>query len=103
MALKEGEGFEVFFEVQIVKAYTKPILRVFEEGIFIVNIKAELLNVNKYWQQPPILQGGVEMVGPQWPVFPRAGESGNTTSSTICPSIIKLWIYNQQLWRVRTQ
>ena len=78
--LKQKESFETYFDVQIVKAYTKPITRVIEEGTFIVNSEAELLNSKNEWHQPKIirttiLQGGAEMAGPRRPSYQRAGES----------------------------
>ena len=39
--LKPGENFKTYFEVHIIKTYTKPITRVIEEGTFIVNFEAE--------------------------------------------------------------
>ena len=84
--LKDGEVFNDYFEVLIVKAYTKPITRVVEEGTFIVNFEAELLNSKNEWHQPKIvrttiLQGGTELAGQRSTFFPRAGLSQNNDIS----------------------
>ena len=42
--LKEGEQFEDYFEIKIVKAYEKIMTRNIEEGKFIVNYQEEILN-----------------------------------------------------------
>ena len=42
--VKEGSKFEDFFEIFIVKAYRKPITRIIEEGVFIINHEGEILN-----------------------------------------------------------
>ena len=81
--LKEGETFSDYFEVHIVKEYSKPLTRVIEEGTFIVNYKSELFNSKNEWHQPKIirttiLQGGAEMAGTLRPSFHRDGESGST-------------------------
>ena len=40
----QGKPFEELFEVQIVKAYRKPVTMQTEEGIFMINSKGEQLN-----------------------------------------------------------
>ena len=42
--VKEGAKFEDYFEIFIVKAYRKPITRVVEEGVFIINHEGQILN-----------------------------------------------------------
>ena len=66
--LKDGETFEDYFEILIVKSYRKPLTRIIEKGTFIVNHEGEVLNSKNEWHQPKIirttiLQGGAEMVG----------------------------------------
>ena len=66
--LKDGDLFEDYFDILIVKAYQKPITRIIEEGVFIINYEGEILNSKTEWHQPKIirttiLQGGAEMAG----------------------------------------
>ena len=66
--LKDGDLFEDYFDIFIVKAYQKPITRIIEEGVFIINYEGEILNSKTEWHQPKIirttiLQGGAEMAG----------------------------------------
>ena len=66
--LKDGETFEDYFEILIVKSYIKPLTRIIEEGTFIVNHEGEVLNSKNKWHQPKIIittitQGGAELVG----------------------------------------
>ena len=70
--LKEGEQFSDYFEVNIIKAHSKPMTRVIEE--------AELLNYKNLWHPPKIirttiLHSGTEMAGPPRVAFPRDGET----------------------------
>ena len=65
---KEGDVFEDYFEIFNEKAYKKPITRIIEEGVFIINYEGEILNSKTEWHQPKIirttiLQGGAEMAG----------------------------------------
>ena len=90
--LKDGEVFSDYFEVQIVKAYNKPMTRVIEEGTFIVNFDAELLNSKNEWHQPKIirttiLQGGTELAGQRSASFPRAGASENDVIPIVVPQV----------------
>ena len=76
--LKEGSKFEEYFDIHIVKAYKKPITRIVEEGVFIINYEGEILNSKTEWHQPKIirttvLQGGAEMAGGMVRSFPAAG------------------------------
>ena len=43
----EGNLFEELFDVEIVRAYSKPATRQTEEGVFMINIQGELLNSKK--------------------------------------------------------
>ena len=70
--------FSECFEVEIVKAYKKPITRQTEEGTFMVNIKEELLNSKTEWHQPKIVRttihtGGAELAGGRIVSFPVDG------------------------------
>ena len=76
--VKDGSKFEEYFDIFIVKAYKKPITRIIEEGVFIVNYEGEILNSKTEWHQPKIirttvLQGGAEMAGGMMTGFPVAG------------------------------
>ena len=53
--LKLGETFEDYFDIEIVKAYSKPLTRIIEEGTFIVNYVGEVLNSKNEWHQPKII------------------------------------------------
>ena len=62
------EKFEDYFEIQIVKAYSKPLTRIIEEGTFIINHEGEVLNSKNEWHQQKIIittitQGGAELAG----------------------------------------
>jgi hypothetical protein len=91
--LQEGEKFEEYFEILIVKAYQKPLTRNIEEGTFIVNYEGEILNSKNEWHQPKIIrttvvQGGAEMVGGEPRMFQRDGSSrtepgGNESVRTV--------------------
>ena len=84
----EGEKFEDLFEVEIIKAYSKPMTRQTEEGTFMININGELLNSKTEWHQPKIIRttihtGGAELAGgmilslpSSLPPFPLAGVPG---------------------------
>ena len=69
----------------ILKAYRKPITRIIEEGVFIINHEGEILNSKTKWHQPKIirttiLQGGAEMAGgmvSRFAVDGRRAESGD--------------------------
>lgn len=66
--LKDGDLFEDYFGIFIVKAYHKPITRNIEEGVFIINYEGEILNSKTEWHQPKIIRttilpGGAEMAG----------------------------------------
>ena len=66
--LKDGESFEDYFEIEIVKSYRKPLTRIIEEGTFIINHEGEVLNSKNEWHQPKIIrttitQGGAELAG----------------------------------------
>ena len=86
--IREGAKFEDLFEIEIVKAYSKPMTRQTEEGTFMINIKGELLNSKTEWHQPKIIRttihtGGAELAGGRilplpssLPPFPLAGASG---------------------------
>ena len=41
--VKEGKKFEDYFDIFIVKPYRKPITRIIEEGVFIINHEGEVL------------------------------------------------------------
>ena len=76
--LKLGETFEDYFDIEIVKAYSKPLTRIIEEGTFIVNYVGEVLNSKNEWHQPKIIrttitQGGAEMAGGEIRRFPVNG------------------------------
>ena len=76
--LPQGWKFGDCFEVEIRKAYNKPITRQTEEGIFMVNEKGELLNSKSEWNQPKIIRstihsGGAELAGGRMQLFPLAG------------------------------
>ena len=81
--VREGSTFEDYFDIFIVKAYRKPITRIIEEGVFIINHEGEILNSKTEWHQPKIirttiLQGGAEMAGgmvARFPVDGRRAES----------------------------
>ena len=67
----QGKRFEEFFEVKLVKAYSKPATMQTEEGIFMINLKGELLNKKNEWHQPKLIRTtihteGAEMAGGQW-------------------------------------
>ena len=77
----QGKPFEELFEVEIVKAYTKPMTRQTEEGIFMINVKGELLNSKTEWHQPKLIRttvhtGGAELAGGRIVSFPVAGAPG---------------------------
>ena len=84
----EEEKFEDLFEVEIIKAYSKPMTRQTEEGTFMININGELLNSKTEWHQPKIIRttihtGGAELAGgmilslpSSLPPFPLAGVPG---------------------------
>ena len=76
--IKEGDLFEDYFEIFIEKAYKKPITRIIEEGVFIINYEGEILNSKTEWHQPKIirttiLQGGAEMAGGRMVSCQQAG------------------------------
>ena len=76
--VKEGSKFEDYFDIFIEKAYRKPITRIIEEGVFIINYEGEILNSKTEWHQPKIirttiLQGGAEMAGGMVARFPVDG------------------------------
>ena len=81
--VQDGSTFEDYFDIFIVKAYRKPITRIIEEGVFIINHEGEILNSKTEWHQPKIicttiLQGGAEMAGgmiTRFPVDGRRAES----------------------------
>ena len=54
--LKDGEKFEDYFEILIVKSYRKPLTRIIEEGTFIINHEGEVLNSKNEWHQPKIIR-----------------------------------------------
>ena len=77
----QGKPFEDIFEVEIVKAYSKPATRQTEEGVFMINVKGELLNSKTEWHQPKIRRttvhtGGAEMAGGRIVSFPVDGARG---------------------------
>ena len=39
------------FDTSIEKAYQKPITRIIEEGVFIINSEGEILNILTEWHQ----------------------------------------------------
>ena len=66
--LKDGQKFDDYFEILIVKSYRKPLTRIIEEGTFIINHEGEVLNSKNEWHQPKIIrttitQGGAELAG----------------------------------------
>ena len=54
--LPEGWMFKDCFDVEIVKAYNKPVTRQTEEGTFMINEKGELMNSKSEWNQPKIIR-----------------------------------------------
>ena len=79
--LPEGWMFKDCFDVEIVKAYNKPVTRQTEEGTFMINEKGELMNSKSEWNQPKIIRttihnGGAELAGRRTPSFPPDGRSG---------------------------
>ena len=86
--VKEGSKFEDYFEICIVKAYRKPITRVVEEGVFIINHEGEILNSKTEWHQPKIirttvLQGGAELAGGMIARFPVDGRQGAAAPNVV--------------------
>jgi hypothetical protein len=86
--LKEGEQFEDYFEILIEKAYKKPITRIVEEGVFIINHEGEILNSKTEWHQPKIirttiLQGGAEMAGGRMISSQQAGRQPVTPAGNV--------------------
>ena len=83
--LKDGDKFEDYFEISIMKAYKKPLTRNIEEGTFIVNYNGEILNSKNEWHQPKIIrttivQGGAEVIGGDIRHYQRDGGSQNAQS-----------------------
>ena len=61
------KNFSDYFEIQILKAYKKPLTRLVEEGTYISSHKGELLNSKNEWHQAKIvrtttrvIQGGAD-------------------------------------------
>ena len=85
--VREGSKFEDYFDIEIVKAYNKPLTRQTEEGTFMVNVKGELLNSKTEWHQPKIIRttihtGGAEMAGGRVLPFPQAGLQGSQVAGS---------------------
>ena len=55
-------------EIEIVKAYNKPMTRQTEEGTLMVDVKGELLNSKTEWHQQKIIWTTIHTGG-----FPQAG------------------------------
>ena len=85
---KEGDVFEDYFEIFIEKAYKKPITRIIEEGVFIINYEGEILNSKTEWHQSKIirttiLQGGAEMAGGRMISSQQAGRQPVTPAGNV--------------------
>ena len=84
----EGKHFNDCFNVEIVKAYNKPITRQTEEGTFMINTEGELLNSKTEWHQPKIVRttiytGGAEVAGGRVLSSPQDGSQ--STQGTRAP------------------
>ena len=85
--ISRGKPFEEVFEVEVVKAYSKPATRQTKEGIFLINVEGELLNTKKpEWYKPRIIRttvhtGGAERAGGRIVSFPVDGASSSSTQT----------------------
>ena len=82
--------FNECFEVEIVKAYKKPITRQSEEGTFMVKVKGELLNSKTEWHQLKIVRttihtGGAELSGGRIISFPVDGSQSTQENRPLPP------------------
>ena len=89
--VKEGKAFEELFDVEIVKAYSKPMTRQTEEGTFMINVEGELLNSKTEWHQPKLIRttihtGGAEMAGGRVQSFPLDGAARPQRAGARTPS-----------------
>ena len=89
-----GWIFKECFEVEICKAYKKPVTRQTEEGTFMLNEEGELLNSKSEWNQPKIIRtiihnGGSELANRRTSSFPLTGRPGSQgraeERTTPCP------------------
>ena len=86
--ISRGKPFEEVFEVEVVKAYSKPATRQTKEGIFLINVEGELLNTTtKKWFKPRIIRttvhtGGAERPGGMIVSFPVDGASSSSTQAS---------------------
>ena len=84
--VREGAKFEDMFEIEIVKAYNKPLTRQTEEETFMINVKGELLNSKTELHQPKIIRttihtGGAELAGGRVLSFLQDGMQGSHGSN----------------------
>ena len=82
----QGNTIEELFDVEIVKAYSKPATRQTGEEIFMINVGGELLTSKTDWHQPRIIRstvhtGGGELDGGRIVSFPVDGASGSRTQA----------------------
>ena len=84
--VKEGRAFEDLFNVEIVKAYSKPMTRQTEEGTFMINVEGELLNSKTELICTTIHRGGAEMAGGRVQSFPMDGAARPQRAGARTPS-----------------
>jgi hypothetical protein len=66
--LREGKKtMETYFQINVVKSYNEPVLRLADEGTRMTFSKGKILNGKQQWHQPSltrtvVLRGGAEVL-----------------------------------------
>ena len=84
--MREGAKFEDMFDIEIVKAYNKPLTRQTEGGTLMINVKGDLFNSKTERHQLKIIRTiihteGAELAGGRVLPFLQAGLQGSHGSN----------------------